>query len=93
MFREALLNRLIFVGVTFFVLVVGAQFCRWYIRQEITEELARRAAAMQRLENRKAQHTAEAVDPLTEIAVFETLQMPLSNDDTQRMPEETEALP
>lgn len=93
MFREALLNRLIFVGVTFFILVVGAQFCRWYIRQETAEELARRAAAMQRLENRNAQHTAKVVDSLTEIAVFETSQMPPSNDDTQRMSEETEALP
>ena len=93
MFDEVLLNRAIFVGVTFFVLIVGAQLYRWHVRHEIAATLARKAPSMRRLENRKAQHITGEVGVLTEIAVFEISQMYLFNDDTQTVSEETEALP
>ena len=94
MFHEIFLNRVIFVGVTFFVLVVGAQLYRWHVRHETTTAPARRATAMRRLENRIkiAQHTAEEIIVLTEITVFEISQMPLFNDNTRMMFEETEML-
>lgn len=46
MFRDVLLNRAIFGGVTCFVLVVGAQLHRWHVRHEIAAALARRAPAI-----------------------------------------------
>lgn len=94
MFNEILLNRVIFVGVTFFVLVFGAQFYRWHVRHETTAAPARRASAIRRLENRIriAEHIAEEVGVLTGITVFEISQMHLSNDDTRTMFEETEVL-
>ncbi len=66
MFREALLNRAIFVGVIFFLLVLGAQLYRWHIRCEIAAALMRTTETMQHLENRKEKHTGQNPDILPE---------------------------
>lgn len=57
MFCETLSNRVIFVGVLLFVLVVGAQLYRWHVRCEIASALSQKAPAMQPLVTQ--QYTAQ----------------------------------
>ena len=57
MFRETLSNRMIFVGVILFALVVGAQLYRWHARREIAAASAQKASAIQQLTPK--QHTAQ----------------------------------
>ncbi len=49
MFRETLSNRMIFVGVILFTVVVGAQLYRWHVRREIAAASAQKAPAIQQL--------------------------------------------
>ena len=93
MFRDILLgSRAIFIGLVFFIVVVGGSLLySWHVHRTTDAELAETRRKVQPLKNDKAAHTAQdTVD--TSAVDFEHAKTPLETGKTQ-MSEDTEALP
>lgn len=93
MFNEILLNRVIFVGVTCYVLVVGVHLMRWHIRHEITAALAQAAPAMQQFENENEKQTAQEAGVHRDTHRIGGTETPIEDCTPQTMSEDTRALP
>lgn len=93
MFNNVLLNRVIFVGVTFFVLVVSAQLYRWHVRCTTAAALAQATPAMQQLENENEKHIAQDAGVHIGTNRMGETEMPIEGYDPQTMCEDTGALP
>ncbi|MDE0011768.1 MAG: hypothetical protein OXU36_11510 [Candidatus Poribacteria bacterium] len=93
MFRDILSgSRAIFIGLVFFVLVVGGSLLySWQVHRTTDAEVAATQRKVQPLKNNKAARTAQdTVD--TSTVDFEHVETPLETGDTQ-MSDDTEALP
>ena len=93
MFRDVLLDRMIFAGVTFFVLVIGAQLYRWHGCSTTAVTLAAPDAVAQQVALKKEPYPTQETSNSAELEVSKTAQTHLSNHDVPTLSEAAKALP
>lgn len=91
MFRDVLLDRVIFTGVTVFVLVIGAQLYRWHACSTTGVTLIAQNRVAQAVAPRKEPPPVEDAGHPGALAVSEAGQTHLSNADTQTLSETAKA--
>ncbi|MYC76003.1 hypothetical protein F4X10_09585 [Candidatus Poribacteria bacterium] len=91
MFRDVLLDRMIFAGVTFFVLVIGAQLYRWHSCSTTAVTLAAPDAVAQQVALKKEPHPTQETSNSAELEVSKTAQTHLSKQEAQTLPEAAKA--
>lgn len=93
MFRDVLLDRMIFAGVTFFVLVIGAQLYRWHGCSTTAVTLAAPDAVAQQVALKKEPHPTQETSNSAELEVSKTAQTHLSKQEAQTLSEAAKAFP
>lgn len=91
MFRDVFLDRVTFAGVTFFVLVMGAQLYRWHVHCATAIALADRDLVAQQVALKKEPHPTQETSNTAELEVSKTAQTHLSKQEAQTLSEAAKA--